>query len=240
MNHASPLSLLTGLALALLASACAKAPVDAAAAAAPATTTAAPVAATAPTPESAAVTDDPAPAASSATSEATGMGEAVASTVANVAGTLQGNIGEGVAKAVSLSTNRQAHEYAGLLAAVTGEMLQSNPDACARLLLPAQFGPISWDAFPASQRDRFMALQQAIFATAQASPTPAPGEDEAGPLYDAMAEKAYATYGDQAFAGMQGDAGAATLCRAWNRVYAGLAAESVDDGGRAMRWLNAP
>jgi hypothetical protein len=233
MKHASPLSLRSGLALALLAAACAKAPVDAA-------PTTVPVAASAPAPQAAAPTDLVSPPVSPAPDDASGPGEAVASTVSNLAGTLQGNIGEGVAKAVSLSTNRQAHEYAGLLAAVTAEMLQSNPDGCARLLLPAKFGPIGWDAFPASQRDRFMALQQAMLATAQQTPTPAPGEDEAGPLYDAMAEKVYAEYGDAAFDGLQGDAGAVALCRAWHRVYAGLAAESVDDGGRAMRWLNAP
>lgn len=238
MKHARSLSLLSGTALALLVAGCAKAPADAVPTTAPASTTAAtaPVATTAPAVESAPATDLPAPAA---TDESIAPGEATASTVANVTGSLQGNVGAGVAKAVSLSTNPQAHEYAGLLAAITAEMLPSNPDACARLLLPAQFGPIGWDAFPASQRDRFMALQQAMFATARNSPTPAPGDDEAGPLYDAMAEKLYATHGEQALDGLQGDAGAAAACRAWNRVYVGLAAESVDDGGRVMRWLNA-
>ena len=233
MKHAHSLSLLSGVALALFAAGCAKAPADAAAttASAPATVaTAAPATALAPAID---------PSAPAAANDAVAPDEASATPVANVTGDLQGKIGQGVAKAVSLSTNQQAHEYAGLLAAVTAEMLQSNPDACARLLLPAQFGAIGWDEFPSSQRDRFMAAQQAIFATAQDSPTPAPGDDEAGPLYDVMAEKIYATHGEQALDGLQGDAGAAALCRAWNRIYAGLAAESVDDGGRVVRWLNS-
>jgi hypothetical protein len=230
-------SLLSCALAALLAGACAKAPADAAVAAPArdAPPAAAPTTVSTPAaPVTVANNDATVPA------DATAAGATMATAVANVAGDLQATLGEGVGKAVSLSTNAQAHEYAGVLAAVTGEMLQSNPDACARLLLPAQFGPIGWNDFPAGQRERFMALQQAIFATARNTPTPAPGEDEAGPLYDAMAEKIYAAQGEQALDGLQGDAGAAAACRAWNRIYTGLAAESVDDGGRVVRWLNAP
>jgi hypothetical protein len=228
-------TLLGGVLLALLASACAKSPPGDAAVTPAATPAAAPAAATAPS----------APVAEAAASELPIASEADAGTVPaspglNISGKLQSTIGQAIGQAVSLSSDAQAHEYAGVLAAVTGEMLDTNPEGCARLLLPAQFGAIGWDEFPARHRERFMALQQALIATAQRTPTPAPGEDVAGPLYDEMAEKIYAKHGEQALDGLQGDAGPAALCRTWNRIYAGLAAESVADGGRVVRWLNAP
>jgi hypothetical protein len=227
---------LAGALLALLVSACANEPAGDAAAV--------PVAATPPS----AATTPAAPIAETAAATTAVASEIDAATdplapappVQEVTGKLQATIGQAVGRAVSLSSDAQAHEYAGVLAAVTGQMLDTNPEACARLLLPAQFGPIGWDEFPPSQRERFVTLQQALIATAQSAPTPAPDEAVAGPLYDAMAEKIYAKHGEQALDGLQGDAGAAALCRTWNRIYAGLAAESVADGGRVVRWLNAP
>jgi hypothetical protein len=165
---------------------------------------------------------------------------AVAPPAPTVAAELQATIGQGIALAVSLSSNPQAHEYAGLLATVTGEMLATNPDACARLLNPAQFGTIGWDEFPPAHRERFVALQQAMIAAARNAPTPAPGEDEAGPLMDAVYDKLVAAHGKQILAQLQETSDRAAVCRSWHQLHAALAAESVDDGGRVMRWLNAP
>jgi hypothetical protein len=150
-------------------------------------------------------------------------------------------VGQGIGLAVSRATDAQASQYADVLAQVTGVLLAKDPDACGRLLLPQTFGAIGWDRFPAQHRARFEKLQQEIIATARSQPTPAPDEAEAGPLFDAIQDRLIARYGDDAIAGLNGeDKSAANTCRAWNRLYAAMAAAPPAEGGRVMRWLNAP
>jgi hypothetical protein len=154
---------------------------------------------------------------------------------------LQARVGQGVGIAVSQATDAQAHEYATVLAAVTGEMLARDPDACVRLLLPEVFGAAKPDEFPASHNARFLAAQQAIFTTAATAPNPVPQVSEAGPLYEAIAAQLQAQHGADALAGLDGrGVPPATTCRAWNRLYSGLAQAPVEAGGRVMRWMNAP
>jgi hypothetical protein len=148
--------------------------------------------------------------------------------------------GAGVALAVSKASDAQAHAYAAMLAQVTGQMLASDAGACGRLLLPQSFGPIGWEEFPPTLQRPFMQLQQEIIASARSQPTVPPTEDEAGALFDAIHDRLAAEHGADALAGVQGELGAAQTCRAWHLYYTGIAASPPAQGGRVMRWLNAP
>ncbi|MBC3809735.1 hypothetical protein H8K52_20590 [Undibacterium seohonense] len=143
-------------------------------------------------------------------------------------------------KLLSRASDEQAFEHITNLANVTSFLLTSDPNACARLMLPGDYGSLGWEDFPSQFRERTKLIQTQIVNAALNSPTLPPKEDVAGPILDVVLDKVVTKHGEtalEAFTSKNKNTTAYQTCLVWSRILNEIAKLPAKDGGLLSRWL---